>query len=322
MILFRCNAGPQIGFGHLTRCRALAFALQVQGASCMMVGPDHAYVNEEDSSVFDAWLPQVWDNAESDALQLVKLAERYGAKKLVLDDYRVNEAYQLVLRNKGLKWLQFEARTSQPIWADIVLSASPSAKKEDYGHILHNPDTQLLLGPKFAVLRPEFANIKPRNPEHPIKKVLVTFGGGDDRGAIHFVLSTLLSITSSDLTFLVISGEHNPRNAEYLEWIKKHGEERVNFLVNPRPIAPLFMECDLAVMAGGTMTFEAACCGLPMLLITIADNQVQQATAWEELGQPFTWGVWLMSLALNYLKPFTWGVWLMSLALNYLKPFI
>lgn len=284
MILFRCNAGPNIGFGHLMRCRALAHALREQGESCVMVGPDQAYANEEDIRLFDHWLPQVWDNAEADAVQLAKLAERFGAKKLVLDDYRVNETYQLVLRNEGLKWLQFEARNTQPIWADIVLYASPAAKAEDYDPVLRNPGTQLLLGPRYAALRPEFASVKPRDPERPTKKVLVTFGGGDDRGAIRFVLSTLLPLTPSDLQFLVISGVHNPRNAEHLDWIEEHGEGRVNFVINPQSIVPLFLECDLAVMAGGTTTYEAACCGLPMILIAIADNQVLQSTAWGHLG--------------------------------------
>lgn len=37
-------------------------------------------------------------------------------------------------------------------------------------------------------------------------------------------------------------------------------------------------------MAGGTTTFEAACSGLPMVLLAIADNQIQGAQAWANTG--------------------------------------
>lgn len=291
MILFRCNAGPKIGFGHLTRCRALAYALREQGESCIMVGPDHVYTNKDDADLFYTWIPQKWRGAEKDALSLAMLANEYDANKLVLDDYRVNEEYQLVLRNKRLKWLQFEARTLHPIWADIVLNASPAAKPEEYAPVLRNSDTQLLLGPEYAVLRPEFFNIKPRNPKRTAKKVLVTFGGGDDRGAILFVLKTLLPATSEDLSFIVVSGENNPRNKEVRSWIRLYGQGRVVMKINPKSVAQIFANCDFAIMAGGTTTYEAAFCGLPMMIITIAENQILQAKAWHDLGAAVYIGV-------------------------------
>ena len=234
MILFRLNAGPQVGFGHLMRCRSLAYALREQSCSCVMVGPDEAYAKKEDRELFDAWLPLEWSSGIDDATRLSALAEEFDAKMLVLDDYRVDEQYQLLLRGKGLKWLQFEARTSQPIWADIVLNASPGAQAEDYTPVLRNPEARLLLGTKYAVLRPEFSNVTPRNPERPVKKVLVTFGGGDDRGAIEYVLSGLLPVTLPDIKFMVISGKHNPRNVANQEWIESHGEGRVEFIVDPK----------------------------------------------------------------------------------------
>jgi len=284
MILFRCNVSPQIGFGHLTRCRALAYALREQGQHCVMAGPDKAYTNAEDVKLFTAWESVKWEGAETDASCIAALASHYGSTSLVLDDYRVDEDYQLVLRRCGLNWLQFETRTDRPIWADLVLNANPAAKAEDYAHVLRNPATKLLLGPHYAVLRPEFALVKPKDPNRPVRKVLVTFGGGDDRGAILFALTTLLPATPKQVTFVVVSGDHNPRNAEIADWIGEQGQGRVILKINPQPIAPLFADCDFAIIGGGTTTYEVACCGLPMLLITIANNQIAQSCAWSKLG--------------------------------------
>ena len=37
-------------------------------------------------------------------------------------------------------------------------------------------------------------------------------------------------------------------------------------------------------MAGGTTIYEAACIGLPMILISIVENQLHQSKAWAEMS--------------------------------------
>ena len=68
MILFRLEAGPEIGFGHLMRCRSLAYALHEKGEECVMVGPNVAYATNEDREVFADWIPlPLWESAVEDA---------------------------------------------------------------------------------------------------------------------------------------------------------------------------------------------------------------------------------------------------------------
>ncbi len=284
MILFRCNASPTVGLGHLVRCRSLAAALKDQGESCIMVGPSKEYQTIDDEEIFTEWFPKlIWDSSLEDAKELAQLAHRYSVGTVVLDDYRVDEEYQIFLRNTGLHWLQFDGRAHQPLWADIVLNTSPGAREKEYKPVLRTNAT-LLFGPKYALLRPEFKVVKLRTANRPLEQVLVTFGGGDDLGANIFVLKTLHSQTPAQIRFLIISGETNPRNSEIAMWIKQYGMGRVILKVNPPLIAPLIASCDFAVMAGGTTIYEVACCGLEMILIAIADNQVKHSLAWEKTG--------------------------------------
>lgn len=250
-----------------------------------MVGPDTAYARPEDRETFDDWIPVYdWNSSQEDATWLISLAQQYQAKWLVLDDYRVDEDYQLRLHEAGMHWLQWDGTASKPLWADIVVNANPAARSEDYATVLRNPDARLLLGPRYAILRPEFEQVKPRGREGPVKQILLTFGGGDDRGANEFVLSTLLPVTASDQHFVVLSGATNPSNPRLNQWIDAHGEGRVSLHIDPVQVAPLFVSSDLAVMAGGASTFEAACCGLPMMLLTVADNQISLSNAWAATG--------------------------------------
>lgn len=285
MILFRTNAGPQVGFGHLTRCRALAMALRRAGKRCVMVGPDSAHAKPEDDSIFDEWVPvSSWSSSQKDALNTIEIAQRHQADWLVLDDYRIDEAYQLALKAAGLRWLQFDGTANQLLWADIVLNANAGARLEDYQTVLRNPNARLLLGPRYAIMRPEFDQIMRQEPGHAVKNVLLTFGGGCDRGANQFVLSKLLPLTAPCLRFVVVSGARNPNNCKIKRWIEANGEGRVTLHLEPDLVSPLFASCQLAVTAGGTTTAELAALGIPFVTVAVAVNQKAQCEAWEYHG--------------------------------------
>jgi spore coat polysaccharide biosynthesis predicted glycosyltransferase SpsG len=134
------------------------------------------------------------------------------------------------------------------------------------------------------MLRREFAAPAAPPPSPIAGRILVTFGGGDDRGAVLKTLKALLPALPGDVRFVVVSGAHNPRNAEIAGWIEAHGARQAQLHVGPAEVAPLMSSCSLAVMAGGGTTYEANFCGLPMLLIAIADNQVSHSKAWQDAG--------------------------------------
>ena len=180
------------------RCRSLATALRDLGIACVMVGPKPSDQTDADADVFEQWIEQSeWSAESDDAGKLVTLANKYGGAVVVLDDYRVGIIYQKVILEAGLKWLQFDGRADRPLWADWVVNANPAARQEDYARHLQKPGARALLGPQYAVLRPEFSAVTPRRYEKSkVTEVLVTFGGGDDRGAILFVLQALLPATA------------------------------------------------------------------------------------------------------------------------------
>lgn len=301
MIVFRCDAGPELGFGHLARCRTLARTLKEQGQGVLMVGPAQRYASSDDAAIFDAWHPTEWVSEEADADTLLEQARENGATFAVLDDYRIDIAYQRRLRQAGLPFLIFDGAVRRRMLADIVLNTNPAATPELYAPVLDNRDARLLLGPKYAILRPEFSEISRRRHDGTVERVLVTFGGGDDRGGIVAVLSALCG---RPLRFTVISGRDNPRNQANRDWIARYCADRVDYHVGPPNVAELMVGCDLAVMAGGTSTYEAACCGLPMILIAIAENQIAQSRALAEKGAALFLGGLTTDMAPRLLNVF------------------
>ncbi len=286
MILFRCDATPRLGFGHLTRCRALAAALHALGQRCMMVGPAADCRQSGDEQLFSHWIELPWtDDVAADAAELARIAARHQAAALVLDDMRIDERYQQVMLDAGLRWLQFDGARGQPVWADIIVNANPAADANYYRAYARKPDAMLLLGPAHAVLRPEFLALPATHDAVAGKHVLLMFGGGDDRGAIRFAIDALHPALPDDVTFDIVAGRQNPNHDAHRALLATLPPARARYHIDPPALPALMRRCSLAVMAGGTATYEANLSGLPMVLLAIADNQVAQSQAWDASGQ-------------------------------------
>jgi UDP-2,4-diacetamido-2,4,6-trideoxy-beta-L-altropyranose hydrolase len=285
-IIFRCDVSPAIGIGHLMRSRTFAAVLRRSGQHCIMYGPTADYRTAADAELFDEWITAPdWESGEGDARNFVAVARRFSVRRAVLDDYRVDLPFQDVLAGEGMIWMQhFDA--SKPHWfrADMIVHGSPSETAERWGPFLLNPDAEMLFGPRYAVLRPEFPPPALRPDARDVETVLVSFGGGNDFGAILLALEALIEKTPDTIRFSIMSGSRNPNNDEVRAWIEANAAGRAVLHVEPRDIAGLFASCDLALLGGGISIYEAASCGLPMVVMALADNQLRQCDAWEKLG--------------------------------------
>lgn len=293
MMIVRCDANPQWGMGHLTRCRALAMALHQLGMTVAMVGPERAYAQAGDEQWFTHWQPMAWhDDTTTGAHQLLDLAEKWQADGLILDEPRAGEAYQQVLFEAGLPWLQFDGTAQKPLWASWVLNALPSANASDYAKVLRNPAATLLLGPAYAVLRPEFAAVRGATKSAQPFHILVSFGGGDDRGAMAWCIQALLPLLSEHTHLKIISGRANPRNASNLAQIPASHSAWVDYAIQPDAPWAIMAQCHMAVMASGTTAHEANCCQLPMVLVSLVDNQHAPGQSWATAQQGQYLGPW------------------------------
>lgn len=293
MMIVRCDANPQWGMGHLTRCRALASALNAIGIPVAMVGPELAYAQAGDEKLFIHWQPMAWhDDTTSGAHQLLTLAEQWQAEGLILDEPRADEVYQKVLFDARLPWLQFDGTAQKPLWASWVLNALPSANVGDYAKVLRNPAATLLLGPSYAVLRTEFEAVHGSvKSEQPVN-ILVSFGGGDDRGAMAWCINALLPLLGEHTHLKIISGQANPRNASNVAQIPASHGAWIDYAIQPDEPWAIMAQCHMAVMASGTTAHEANCCRLPMVLMSVVNNQHAPGLAWQQAGQAQYLGPW------------------------------
>jgi UDP-2,4-diacetamido-2,4,6-trideoxy-beta-L-altropyranose hydrolase len=186
----------------------------------------------------------------------------------------------------GRPTLVIDDLADRPLAADLVLDPSPERRPEDYAGKI-DPDTRLLVGPAYALVRPAFADLRAealarraRPPSDPAKIVLSM--GLTDVGGISGRLVARLQPRLRDARLTVVLGSSAPS----LEAVRRLAERdrRIEIRVDVRDMARLTAEADLVVGAGGSSTWERATLGAPTLLVVLADNQAPSALALEALG--------------------------------------
>lgn len=283
--LFRCDVSSQAGIGHLRRCMVIANELKNMGSFVsFLCRTMHFNDFRETISSFDKIKTMDWSfSPEDDTQEVVNLFKRWKINIVVIDHYRASLEYQRRLYDSGVKWVQFDGCKENKLLANWVINSSPAAKNCDYWSLRQNDKTCFLLGPEFAPLRSEFYQLKTKVEfRKRVKRILLTFGGGDDRGAILFCLKAIKNLYSN-IERVVLTTSDNPSNDEIAYWMKIN-RVKTELVVDEPEIARRMAEADLGITAGGMTTFETAAMGLPCLIVQIADNQTLNAKAWHEAG--------------------------------------
>lgn len=278
--------------GHLRRCSALAVELKKSGATviflCRVSGID---IVAELAGIADEASLMDWRTIpEHDAREVARTYEELGVDVAVIDHYRVDSEYQQHLLASGVRWMQFDWSARQPLWANWVLNASFGADESVYQSLKRREETILLLGPQYVPIRPDFGNWRSRVKfREDVATILLTFGGGDDRQATVFFLEALRPLDPS-IQRVVLASSANPHLSNIRNWMNTSKDSNVTLMVDEHHVAQQMAAADLAIISGGTTTFEAAAMGLPSMIIQLADNQIENADACEKVGSAFKFG--------------------------------
>ena len=225
-----------------------------------------------------AWLSvsELEDAAESLAC-IKSFSEAEGAPvAIVVDHYALGQPWHERLRSVA-PVVAIDELGDRPLAPDWLVDQTEGKTSNDYAGLVAD-HTHLLLGGKFALLRPEFAEqVKftgsTRLPISTPLQVLVTMGGVDADNASSAVISAL-QIASSRIPLeatLVIGGA-NP-NRDELAARAAACDFSLAVKVDVENMAELMATHDLAIGAAGTTTWECCAMGMPSLNLILAENQ-------------------------------------------------
>lgn len=284
-LLIRADAGAQIGTGHVMRCLALAQAWQgqcgpVTFACARIPAALRERLQSEGMSVHDL---QADPASPEDAAHTRALAEQLGVGWLVLDGYGFDATYQRAAKPATAKLLMLDDYAHLDAYAaDAILNQNSPASPAWYTHSA--PQATLLLGSRYALLRREFQPYRgyQRVTDTSASRILVTLGGADPDNLTEGVMLALEQV-EHPLAMRVVVGSSNP-HLESLTASAARSRHQVVIAHNVVNMPELMTWADVAISAAGSTVWEAALVGLPLLTITLADNQAAIAADLAQRG--------------------------------------
>ncbi len=278
-LLIRADANVAIGTGHVMRCLALAQAWQDAGGSVTFAAADitpavEARLVAESCAIEPASCAA---GTEEDWRRTIALAAEKKADWVVVDGYQFGADYQRALKAKGLKILFLDDYGHAPNYsADFVLNQNPAADESLYSN--REPNTRLLLGSSYCLLRREFSawgNWK-REVSPVVHSVLVTMGGSDPEGLTARAVEALGLAGTKGLDVTVMIGGSNP-HFDLLQSMAAKQCAKIRVRHDISDVAEVMAVADVAIAAAGSTCWELSLLGLPALLIDVAANQTALA---------------------------------------------
>lgn len=265
--VFRADAGPTIGGGHVMRCLVLADALADRGWRCVFaVSPaTRETVARLRDSRHQVLVLDGGDDPEGLAAGLDGPADW-----LVVDHYGRDRDYQSACRLWARRILVIDDLADRPHDCDLLLDPTLGRAGADYGGLVPG-QARVLTGAKHALLRPEFATARPRalaRRTGRIARVVIAPGLTDPDGISPPLAEAILDRLPTARVDVVLSA-----TAPAVAILAGRGHPRLRLHCDVDDMAALYTAADLAIGAAGTSSWERCCLGLPTLLMVLADNQ-------------------------------------------------
>jgi len=314
IVVVRADASLQMGTGHIMRCLTLVDALKEQGSEVhficrkftgnlityieskgfhvhtleisktMNIGNSKKEDYDSLRSLYAEWLG---DSQENDAQFCKPILQKIQPDWLILDHYSMDKVWEEELKNTFDKLLVIDDLADRHHQCNVLLDQTYGRQEYDYQGLV-NKDCKMLLGPQYALLRPEFAkwreySIK-RRAQPRFKNLLITMGGVDPDNVTSHVLDVLKNCElAKDLEVIVVMGATSP----HLKAVVTKAEGmpyKTAVKVSVNNMGEIMANADLAIGAAGTTTWERCCLGLPTIQMLLSDNQVEIAKKLDNIG--------------------------------------
>lgn len=275
-VVLLLDASTTVGGGHAYRCLALADELTTRGAQCLFaVGPDAA-------SLVPGLLRHdllMLDLAHRSVPEHLAKARPDGVDWLVVDHYGLGAAFERACRPWAQRVLAIDDLANRPHNAELLLDQTPGRVQSSYSGLLA-PDCNALVGATFALLRPEFAQLRPmalarREAGGSVERVVIALGAADPDNHAARALA-LLCATQIDASVEVILGPQ-ATHSRAVHRLAQQCPFPVEVVHGVDDMAARLARADLAIGAGGISALERCCLGLPSLLMLLAANQTANA---------------------------------------------
>lgn len=320
-VVIRVDASRLIGTGHVMRCLVLADSLSKRGHQVIFICRDlplnlSDYIQRKYSSFllpfssegkytyekfnftdnYSIWLGV---SQEQDAEETLKIIKNNKIDLLIVDHYGLDILWENQVRPYVNKIMVIDDLGNRLHNCDFLLDQNLHKKMNTRYKNLVPQNCKLMLGPSYALLRPEFAekrkHVKPRSGK--INEIIVFMGGHDLSNQTCRILEIINEIEFNGIVN-VIMGTLSPHIETVKKLCKKNNQFKLH--VQIQNMEELMAKADMAIGAGGATVWERCCLGLPSIVIGVAKNQDELCHFMNQMG--FLKYLGLIPLKRDFLK--------------------
>ena len=281
-VLIRTDSNEVVSSGHVMRCLSIADALRsfdivsvfavsstdmnevirARGYDCVNLGSD-------------------WSNLACDFPLIERLLESDDYSFVLIDTYSItNEYVSRISAYCPVGYLGSKALISDSL--TLIVNYSTAIDQDFYAQYYGN-ETTSLLGPQYAPLRKQFANVK-RSFRENAESVLITSGNtGDGRFLASLFSFIRMCPELSSLHYSVVCGRYFSQEQAECELLSG-GELSIDLLSNVSDMADLMLNSDVSISACGTTVYELGACSVPTIGFCLVEEQVPSAKGLRESG--------------------------------------
>ena len=270
----RADASPSIGLGHVMRSLAVAERAVHKDivAEFVIGGGDVGIRTVRERGLTARPAPD---------LSAAWIAEMSSGDCVVFDGYHFAPGDMQACRDLGCRVGAIDDLGTGDFPVDVLLNQNPPLEYR-YSTL---DSTVRLFGPRYALVREEFAQFRRDRADALPRVLLVTMGGADVADLTVETIEILRFRTAFERVVAVVGPA-----AELT--VDRTWPTDIEIVRNPRTIGAVFDRADAAVAASGSTTWELLSVGMPTALVRTAENQdaigpgVARAGAALFLGDP------------------------------------
>jgi len=280
-IVFVVSGYPAIGMGHIFRSLTLAHDIN-----------DHEiyFLCTKNSDLAALHLAEKDYPTIMQSTDLLEDVLNLQPDLVINDILDTDYNYIKGLKDRGIKVINFEDMGSGSKIADLVVNAL----YEPNGNIPENH----LYGYNYFCLRDEFLGAKKRSFRHPVKNLLILFGGTDPNNYSMHTIDAILDMCKEKNIFIYcVTGPGYLYKEELELYLRKIGYDLINYTHKTGVVSSIMEKVDLAIASAGRTVYELAHMHIPAIIM--AQNKREELHAFARPENGFEY--------IGYMNPFNYN---------------
>ena len=293
-IILRVDATAQTGYERLARCMTLAAAVQRRRRPVYFLSqlePNVLAMGIKRGG--NQWLlAEHPAGSDEDLQQTMREIARLKPAAVFVDAPDVTHDYLAEIASTEVLLAAIDHTATIRFPSKLVINPLLSPNRDSYEH---DADTQLLLGRRYAMVRPEMRRQRQTRSQEP-PPVAVANGttissqyrvllalGEDDPNLMTLDLAQLLANAPRVGKVDIVVRREHPQLDAIREMVEAH-KEIITLALEPAEISNRITRCHFALTSGSGWSLELACVGVPQLLLLQNEMHWPNAQRLEDEG--------------------------------------